>query len=233
MNSRILKKTILELLQKESLGEIFQKISEYPEHAILPSLFTGLCSIQERVRWNAVSCFGRIVPSLAKNDLESARIVMRRFLWSLNDESGGIGWGAPEAMAEVMCHCTPLRQEYLHMLISYMREDGSERFQEGNYLELPMLQRGLLWGVGKLCMVHRSEMKRQQIASDLAAYLNSPDIHVVGLAIWCLGLLGSSSKKQQITSFIDNKGKISLFIDGVIQDVTVGQLAEDALKYVL
>lgn len=25
--------------------------------------------------------------------MDSARIVMRRLMWSLNDESGGIGWG--------------------------------------------------------------------------------------------------------------------------------------------
>ena len=99
-------------------------------------------------------CFGWLVPAIAEKELEAARIVMRRFLWSLNDESGGIGWGAPEAMAEIMCHSPVLRHEYLHMLISYMREDGENLFEDGNYLELPMLQRGLLWGIGRLCQEH-------------------------------------------------------------------------------
>jgi len=102
------------------------------------------------VRWHAVSVFGTTVDRMAGQDLESARIVMRRFLWSLNDESGGIGWGAPEAMAEIMYHCRPLAEEHLHMLVSYMREDGPEAFQDGNFIELPMLQRGLLWGIGRL-----------------------------------------------------------------------------------
>eukprot|EP00362_Geleiidae_sp_MMETSP1317_P000447 CAMPEP_0201284794 /NCGR_PEP_ID=MMETSP1317-20130820/84991_1 /ASSEMBLY_ACC=CAM_ASM_000770 /TAXON_ID=187299 /ORGANISM="Undescribed Undescribed, Strain Undescribed" /LENGTH=71 /DNA_ID=CAMNT_0047606373 /DNA_START=1077 /DNA_END=1289 /DNA_ORIENTATION=- len=67
--------------------------------------------------------------------MEEARIVMRRMLWSMNDESGGIGWGVPEAMAEVMTCNKGLAEEYIHMLISYMREDGEELFQDGNFLE--------------------------------------------------------------------------------------------------
>ena len=47
-------------------------------------------------------------------------------------------------MAEIMANDDQLADEYLHMLLSYMREDGPELFADGNYLELPMLQRGLL-----------------------------------------------------------------------------------------
>jgi len=69
--------------------------------------------------------------------MEAARIVMRRYIWSLNDESGGIGWGAPEAMAVGIYHHDGLCDEYLHMLISYMLPDGPLEHQDGNFLELP------------------------------------------------------------------------------------------------
>ena len=155
---------------------------------------------------------------------------MRRFLWSLNDESGGIGWGAPEAMAEIMFHCTLLRREYLHMLISYMREDGEEKFQEGNYLELPLLQRGLLWGIGRLCQGHRSEMVARQITGDLIAYLSSPDHQVVGLAIWCLGILGENLAASKISTFLNHPGEVRLFLDNTLKTVTVAKLAEEGLR---
>ena len=93
---------------------------------------------------------GETVARLADVDMEAARIVMRRFLWSLNDESGGIGWGAPESLAEIMCRHAGLAEEYVHMLISYMRDDGEEICQDGNYIEHPLLQRGLLWGMARL-----------------------------------------------------------------------------------
>jgi hypothetical protein len=169
---------------------------------------------------------------MADKDLEAARIVMRRFLWSLNDESGGIGWGAPEALAEIMCHSESLRKEYLHMLISYMREDGEELFQDGNFIELPMLQRGVLWGVGRLSQCHRRVMIDRQVAGDVAAYLNSPDPQVAGLAIWCLGMLGSSADSSKITPFLGDETNLTLYIDDKLQDISVGKLAENALSLI-
>ena len=45
---------------------------------------------------------GAVVANLAEKDMESARVVMRRLMWSLNDESGDIGWSRPEAMGEII-----------------------------------------------------------------------------------------------------------------------------------
>jgi len=36
-------------------------------------------------------------------------------MWSLNDESGGIGWGAPEAMGAIMARHTGLADEYANI----------------------------------------------------------------------------------------------------------------------
>ncbi len=229
---RQLKKILLEVLQQKELPEIFEFVSRYPEQHLLNPLFIALCHREEIVRFRAVRCFGRIIPAMADKDLESARIVMRRFLWSLNDESGGIGWGAPEAMAEIMCHSESLRKEYLHMLISYMREDGEELFQDGNFIELPMLQRGVLWGVGRLCQCHRGEMIDRQIAGDVAAYLNSPDPQVAGLAIWCLGMLGTQADTPKITPFLGNQTMLTLYIDDKLADVSIAELAEKALSLI-
>jgi len=37
---------------------------------------------------------------------------MRRLMWNLNDESGGIGWGNPEAMGEILACHEALANEY-------------------------------------------------------------------------------------------------------------------------
>lgn len=220
-----LKKDVLSLLQKDVPEDIFREIAHLDAQRVLNPLFSALCHPLEKVRWNAVLCFGRVVPTLSEKDMESARIVMRRFLWSLNDESGGIGWGVPEAMAEVMCHSTTLRHEYLHMLISYMREDGDEMFQDGNYLELPMLQRGLLWGVGRLCQYHKEEMLHLQVVDDVAAYLDSEDAHVKAHALWCLEKLGIVLSGVEVESLLGLGQQVRLFIDNKIETYTISQLA--------
>ena len=73
--------------------------------------------------------------------MEKARIVLRRIMWNLNDESGGIGWGSPEAMGEILCQSPQLALEFKSILFSYLDPDG-------NYIEHEALQRGVLWGIG-------------------------------------------------------------------------------------
>lgn len=227
---RLVKKEIFTLLEKTDPAEISRLLTSYPPHIVVNALFMALCNPLELVRWHAVCAFGRLVPAMADKDPESARIVMRRLLWSLNDESGGIGWGAPEAMAEIMCQSSLLRREYLHMLFSYIREDGEELFQDGNYLELPLLQRGVLWGIGRIAQVHGAEMVGRQVAGDIAAYLPSPDLQVVGLAIWCLGLLGTATEAPRIAGFLDHPEEIRLFLNSSLKTVTLAELAAESLR---
>jgi len=227
---RKLKKEVIAILQRVELREIFETFENYPEHQLLNPLFIALCHPIEKVRWNAIYTFGWLVPRIAEKDPEAARIVMRRFLWSMNDESGGIGWGVPEAMAEIMCHSRILRREYLHMLISYMREDGEELYQDGNYLELPLLQRGLLWGIGRLCQDHLHEMRKRGIVADVESYLDSSDMHVVGLAIWCLGLLGEATASDKIRHFLQCQEQVTIFLNGEVHQAAVAELAGNTLK---
>ena len=231
MGRRQLKNEVVALLQRSNLAEILPQLHNYPAHSLLNSLFMALCHPIERVRWNAVLCFGRLVPGIAEKDPEAARIVMRRFLWSLNDESGGIGWGAPEAMAEIMCHSSMLRHEYLHMLLSYMREDGENLFEDGNYLELPLLQRGLLWGVGRLCQEHRNEMLTHGIIEEVRAYLRSEDRYVIGLALWCLGLLGVAAEVDDLQCFVKYKEKLHFFLDNEIKEISIAEFALQMIRF--
>jgi hypothetical protein len=229
MTRRELKACLVEILESGRFDDFLDMVARYPAHALLAPLFSALCHPLLKVRRNAVRAFGILVPRMAETDMEAARIVMRRFLWSLNEESGGIGWGAPEAMASILGASPLLRREYLHLLCSYMRGDGPELFQDGNYLELPMLQRGLLAGIGDLCRDHRHEMVSQNIGGDLRAYLASSDYQVIGLAIRCLGFLQETAAAQDIAGFLDHPGRVDIFVAGDEETITVGELAANSL----
>jgi len=81
-------------------------------------------------------------------------------MWSLNDESGGIGWGAPEAMAEIMSLHEQLAIEYSSILISYANPDG-------NYIEHIELQKEVLRGLARLGKV------RPLLIKDAMPYLRN------------------------------------------------------------
>ncbi len=226
MSRRTIKKEILQILALEDLVSVKEVLVSFQPAEIINPLFSALCSTSLQVKWHAVSAFGWFVPAIAESNIEAARVIMRRFLWSLNDESGGIGWGAPEAMAEIMTMDVRLAEEYLHMLISYTREDGPELFQDGNFLELPMLQRGLLWGVGRLCQACKKQMVETGVGEDLRAYLTSDDAEVPGLAVWCLSLLGDTSAKSDVLTLQHDYREVPIYQDGVFSTYTISELVD-------
>ncbi len=230
MNRRQRKKLLLASLTSKDFQQVRDALSQIDALETINALFSGLCAISETVRWNTVRAFGVVVPEIANTKLEKARVIMRRFLWSLNDESGGIGWGAPEAMAEIMVHHERLFAEYHHMLISYMREDGPELHADGNYLELPMLQRGLLWGIGRLCEIKPEVMIKAGVPEDLIQYLDSEDTVVSGLAVRALNYCGDFSQKTKVEKLLTAKTQITFLDQERCVTTTVQELATNYLN---
>ncbi len=54
------------------------------------------------IGWRAISSIGRVAAVLVVNNHEFLRETVRKLLWSLSDESGGIGWAAPEILGEIV-----------------------------------------------------------------------------------------------------------------------------------
>jgi len=109
-------------------------------------------------------------------------------MWMLNDESGSSGWGAPEAMAEMMACHEGLASEYLPIFISYMDP-------EKNYLENPALQQDLLRGLARLAQHRPGLLNVFGTSQYLKAYLESEDPIIRDLAKQAADILGSHSKQ--------------------------------------
>ena len=229
MSRRKIKQEVLTLLASTDFDRICREVQKYTEKDLVNPIFSALSRPEEVVRWHAISVFGQVVPRLADQDMEAARIVMRRFLWSLNDESGGIGWGAPEAMAEIMLHHDRLADEYLHMLISYLRPDGPLEHQDGNFLELPSLQCGLLWGIGRLAERRAATLTSRGVVADLLPYLQSEDGGVRGLAVWSLGQLQAVVGRDTLQPLATDSSQVRLYQQGQIQVFSVAELVKKAL----
>jgi len=230
MSSRRLKTRVMELLAGSDVDRLLAELHLLPAQDVIHALFSAICRPEEPLRWYAVQAMGVSVARLAAADMEAARIVMRRLLWSLNEESGGIGWGAPEALAEIMCRHQGLAGEYVHMLISYMRDDGPELFQEGNFLEHAALQQGLLWGVGRLAEVRPGMLQERGVVADLLFYLDSEDHVVRGLAARALGLLQAPQAVAGLAKLVGDSFPLSLYDKGVLRTVTVEELGREALQ---
>jgi hypothetical protein len=220
LRGRQLKKKLRQHLQNEPFANELDAICRLPLKQTISPLFSFLCSTDEHVKWRAVTALGKVVSELAATDLESARVVMRRFIWHLNDESGGIGWGCPESMAEVMARNERLADEYGCILVSYIQP-------EGNYLEHEILQRGVLWGLGRLA--HARPQYTRSIGEFLIPFLESQDSNLRGLAVWAAGPANSTAAISRLKKLEDDPARLMLYRDGKFDHYTVGELAREAL----
>jgi hypothetical protein len=164
---------------------------------------------------------GVVVDRLADADMESARVIMRRYMWQLNDESGGIGWGCPEAMGEIMARNENLADEFWCILISYIRPDG-------NFLEHEVLQRGVLWGVGRLGHARPQLLKTS--VEYLHPYMQTDDPNLRGLAAWAVGALQNKNTADILNQLKEDSAKLNIYLDGHIKRRSVGEIAKKALQ---
>ena len=141
-----LKSVVLSILEHPDFNNILQKIHELPPQKTINALFSFLCSADKSIKNKAVIAMGEVVSRMAKTNLESARTVMRRLIWSLNEESGWIGWGSAEAMGEIMASNNTLAHEYHKILISYVTKGD-------NYLLYDKLREEVVQGLKRLSQV--------------------------------------------------------------------------------
>lgn len=193
----------------------------YSPRLVLSALFSFYFDMNQLLRWRAIKATGKIVANMADENMESARIVMRRLMWTLNDESGGIGWGSPEAMGEIMACHPRLADEYHRILISYMMEDG-------NYLEHEVLQRGVLWAVARLAEARPDlGVKAQGL---VVPYLMSDDRDIRGLSALLAGIIGEKTMLQRLEELTNDESLIVLYEVSDFKNISISSLAKDAIS---
>jgi HEAT repeat protein len=220
MSNRELKKKVLKLLSDDDFEKSLENICHFPAKRVVNPLFSFFYNTDELIRWRAITAMGAVVSRLADQDLESAQVIMRRLMWNLNDESGGIGWGSPEAMGEIMARHSRLAEEFCCILISYIDENC-------NYIEHEILQRGVLWGLGRLAHA-RSELVIHA-GPFLLPYLQSEDPIHRGLAAWAAGAIDTELAKSLLQNLTSDNTTITVFIDMRLVERQVSQLAMEAL----
>jgi hypothetical protein len=201
-------------------SQLPQEWCTLPVRKAINAVFPYLYSTDPQLKWGAVQALGVLVARLADDDLEAARNVLRRLIWNLNDESGGIGWGSAEAMGEILANHAVLRGEYLQILLSYTREDG-------NLLEHEGLLSGALWGLSRVARTTPEALLGT--AGALAVHLRSGNAMVRAVAVRLLGLLGDAGVREQLTPLENDPAEVDLFESGGLMAVQVRDLATEAL----
>ena len=223
MAFRQLKQQVLHLLQAEDFSQSLAALARLPARQVVNPLFSLLYHGEERIRWRAVSAMGAVVSQLADREMESARVIMRRLMWNLNDESGGIGWGSPEAMGEIMALHQRLAGEYARILVSYLDP-------QGNFIEHERLQEGVLWAVGRVGRI-RPELVRSALPF-LDAFLTGSNPALRGLALWAaVPFAADLGRRGQVEKMSYDDTPLGIYTDNAFIQYTVADLARRLLSH--
>jgi len=191
-----------------------------PLRRLIRPLSSLIRSDDEAAKYRAVAALGWVTARLAESDLEAGRDVVRRLMLTLTEESGGIGWGSPEAIGEILARHEGLAVEFAPILASYADPECD------NYLEHVPLQRGVLWGLARLAETRPRLLLRQGIPGRLRSHLASQDPTTRGLAAWVACLLGADEDRVPGWSALQkDEAPVRIYHDGRPIDCRVMDLA--------
>ncbi len=168
------------------------------------------------IRWRAVQAVGKAAAYKAENDIEGVRELIRRLLWSMNDESGNLIRKAPETIAEILVNIPRLADEYAGVLASFLREEP--------------FQRGTHWALARLAR-YRPEVVRVQ-AQKLRESLNDPNPHIRAYAAAALRRSGKGEWDDLLQDLTNDSADIQYYDpdEEELIDTSVGEYIHAARR---
>ncbi len=218
-----IKRVIADKLIADNWDVALDEILQMPTQLALNDLLGRILHPDEMIKWRSVVALGALTAKLADQDLEAARIILRRLTWNLTEESGNCAFGTPETIGEILANHSQLASEFASILISYIHPMG-------NFLEHEPLQCGALWGIGRLSQVEPALTKGA--IPLLTPLLGSPDSNVRGHAAWVLGYIGTTGVSEWLKPLLEDDGSVRLFRNGELEVVKVDEVAKETLALI-
>ncbi len=227
------KKILREYLESDTWQSNLSVIEDMdPKEATGPLL--SFLLLGSDMTHRAACALGPCIAKMANAKPEEARNIMRRLMWHMNEESGNIGWGIPEAFAEILVHSDKMAKEFHNILLSYIIDTG----RDDNYCDHALLRRSCYWAVGRLAGA-RPELCGK-IIPWLMKNLSGAEEDAVcrGMAIWALGQFPKEDvprfevfpilRTLQQGSEQDLDISCDIFDGTAVQSVTVRELLEQS-----
>jgi len=208
------KKYLRELLQHRDFDELAD--AAVRKRRILGSLVSLTFDLDPQIGWRAVEAMGLAASRIAKSDPQYVRSHLRRLHWLLSEESGGVCWRAPEAMAEIVRHRPKLFADYIPIVVSLIINLAEE--------DLDHFKAGTLWAIGRLGAVAGDHIRA--VLSAIISALDDSEAQVRGIAVWCLGQVGQGKLLADRPDLLCDEGPVDLYEDGILSRTSVSQLVQ-------
>ncbi|NTU42618.1 MAG: HEAT repeat domain-containing protein [Nitrospirales bacterium] len=207
-----LKKEVKKALEKGDLETVAGLAQQ--DKAVLRTLVSLAYNKDEVLSWRAIEAMGRVAEALNPVRLDAVRDSIRRLLWSMGEESGGIGWTSAEMLGEIIRSNPETFSDIIPIVWSFREEEN--------------------FRAGTIRAMGRVAEKRRDLAvfvsRDLREMFADKNPEVRGNAAWTAGILGTASLKEGVASLLGDEETLLFYLNGELHTVTVGALAREALE---
>ena len=179
------------------------------------SLLTALTYHPEPLAaWRAVQAMGIAARVISASDPEYVLNYLRRLNWLVNDESGGIGWRAAEAIGEILAQYPGQFDEFISPLVHLLEIEPEDA---------PRFRAGTLWAIGRIACANPGVITI--VLDHILACLVDTDPQVRGMALHCLHQARYSADVPGLQDLRADYAEFSLYQDNQITISTVAKLA--------
>ncbi|GMT47362.1 MAG: hypothetical protein IEMM0007_0928 [bacterium] len=212
MSYRELKKRVKDLLLKGEVKGLSALAEEYPR--AISVLISLSYDKESMLTWRAIEAIGPLVREVTDKSAGAGRIIVQRLLWSITEESGGIGWSAIEMLGETVRHCPDSYDDLIPIIIGLFDE---EIFREG-----------VLYAICRIS-------ERKPVPLDVAAGLLNKalvdkDPKVRGralLTLQCLKRTMQVEVPEVVGELVHDNSEIKVYCAGELIERKISELAEE------
>lgn len=218
------KKRLKEMILADNWQDYLEEIAAGGIENIGPLM--AFLLLDPQIMHRAAKAIGLTVAKIAQTDPETAKNIIRRFMWHMNEESGNIGWGIPCAFAESLVASPEMMRIYSNILLSYINDLGFD----DNYCDHDILRRSCYWAIG--CFAEKYPEKVEKARPYLLKGLEDRDEICRGMAAWALGKLPPSLMDVPMLNKLANSGiedEIEIYEDNGFITETVSGMARKVL----
>lgn len=206
-----LRKRITALLEQNNVPELIA-LSE-KEHGIFRILISLAYDKNQLLCWRAIEALGIISGNMARNEPERIRNLIGRLLWTIREESGGIGWSAPEMLGEIVRNSPDVFSDIGPIISSFYDEE--------------MLKRGVLRALVRIGDIRPDLIQNSAVLVEPS--LDNEDAQVRAYAIRLAGCLRLTACIKDIKHLRDDKNEITVYEKGFLRTMNVGDIAKETV----
>ncbi len=203
---RDIKKTLKRLLEEGDYNTIADLAED--NQGVISKLISMTYDKEDLLSWRAIESFKTISKRLTPIKAGLMRDTIRRLLWSMSDESGGIGWSACEIIGCIISADPSEYAEMIPLVWSYREEEN--------------FRPGALWAMAQIGMVDPGAIRF--ICDEVDKYFSDPSPYIRAYALWCADLAGCPISMPEIVS--DPEQTMLCYKDGELKTLALSEFLQ-------